>query len=87
MNDKCPCENCVALAVCRLKEYRAMVSNCKILRDQLYRGAIDSRYRTFDFLSIVSEVRDIMQPRHWEIFPDEDERLQIQGTNLDRLKE
>lgn len=83
----CLCENCVTLAVCRLKEYFLLVSDCQLIRDQLYRGPIDSRYRTIDFLYNVTRVRDILQPRHWEIFPQEVDRGQIQGINLDRLRE
>ena len=87
MNDKCPCENCVTLAVCRLKEYQHLVGDCRLLRDQLYKGPIDSRYRTIDFFSNVTGVRDALQPMHWQIFPEEKAEIQIQGINLDRLKE
>jgi hypothetical protein len=82
----CPCEDCVCLAICRLKGYHPLVQNCQILKTHLYRRqVIDTNYRTGDFPAKIIKVRDVLKPMHWEV-REGGPVVQIHGINLKELQ-
>ena len=82
-SDACPCENCVCLAICRLKQYQPLVYGCSIISEVLYKcGTADSRYRKPGFAGIVTKVEEALQPVHWEVSIHTGGIIQIRGINL-----
>lgn len=63
-----PCENCVCLAICRLKTYNKLYWGCRLVRDyiSIYMHASDD---TGSDPSPFQLVYDILKPIQWKVTP------------------
>ena len=64
---KCPCENCITLAICRHRDYHDMLSHCKLVDNLLYLRGEGIAKRTKDFNHMIIMMRDILKPTDWYI--------------------
>jgi hypothetical protein len=64
---KCPCENCVCMAICRLKTYPELFLQCTLLLDYepRYSSKNGRDYRK------MYRLQDILKPINWQ-YKDED---------------
>ncbi len=75
----CPCKDCICVAVCRLKDYFLLVSNCKLVSLILYSTKYIGRSgRSRNFNQTVYKIHDALSPRYW--------RISRSSTNNDELK-
>ena len=63
MNSKCPCDNCICVAICRLKSFRDIYFRCELVRDM---------FGNKDDLSGISDykylwVEDALKPTTWYV--------------------
>ena len=61
-NDKCPCEDCICLAICRHKEYLKLFHDCELLRTE----------NNFDRIYTKRKVRlptiqNVLNPTRWKV--------------------
>ena len=63
-----PCENCVCLAICRLKTYSKLYWDCRLLRDYvaIYLHASDDAGSDPSPFQLVY---DILKPIQWKVTP------------------
>ncbi len=60
----CPCENCVCIAVCRLKYFVDLKNQCSLVEQYLFTGMIyDRRHPEFD--SRTGLITKILDPVLW----------------------
>ena len=65
-----PCKDCLLMPVCRGKDYRKMVFECSIIRIYLYTtkdSTLDTDSRSNYFNKSIYELKDLMNPRYWNI--------------------
>ena len=68
---KCPCVNCICVAVCRHKHYSKLITECAILD-----GSIDAHIRSLELGEVVNhwpQIEKALKPTQWSI----DERNNI----------
>jgi len=64
--EKIPCEECISLAICRLKSYRKLVFGCSDLLEILYDGgAVDATERNKNFSTNVKIIHKALNPIMW----------------------
>jgi len=68
--NKCPCKECIILAMCRHKSYRTLVIECSLLEKFLYgkkgnyfHGVINERY--LEFVKRQNITSSIMKSKKW----------------------
>lgn len=66
INNKCPCEECISLAICRHKEYKNLFHNCSIINDHI-RAHRDPEYRNAER---IYELERILNPTNWAYILD-----------------
>ncbi|MHA1972862.1 MAG: hypothetical protein ACTSW1_07710 [Candidatus Hodarchaeales archaeon] len=82
-----PCKDCICVPVCRFKGYHPLVSQCRIIKDILYRDqGIDISTRTKDFNIAIFDIFNALNPQHW-IVENVRGSVEISGRNLKRYYE
>lgn len=79
-NTKCPCYECICVAVCRHKEYLDMINQCKTLLDTLYydhKVTVEDR-REF-FMDILFDTEKVLKPTSW--------RIKVDNTGFSSIRE
>ena len=61
MEQKCPCENCICVAICHFKEYGELIDNCSLVSKYLIEPR-DMSHRPIDRLK---KVKKIIKPTLW----------------------
>jgi len=69
---QCPCENCICIPVCKIKEYGKLLDECNTLMTYFHRNV--EEINPSDKLHIIERVRknvliveDILQPIRWGV--------------------
>ena len=87
---KCPCEDCISLAICRHKNYTNLVEGCILLLDTLYmRRMADAKYRKDGFVKKISSIDKCLKPTEWKLnyFPQSHEGGVIEtGVYVESLR-
>jgi len=78
--EKCPCENCICIVLCRQKSYNKLVISCDLLRKYLYFKEVDDEIlisssirvncRVEEFESRIKEVQGFIKSSEWCYNPD-----------------
>ena len=76
-NTKCPCEECILLAICRYKSYRLLVNGCSLLSSLLYKGSPIDLLRYEDFMQIIQNVEKILEPIEWYTYKHKTDETKI----------
>ncbi len=58
---KCPCEECICLAVCRNKFYLNLVEDCELISSYLRRPCTASRERNYPLIIL----HKLFKPKTW----------------------
>jgi len=69
--EKCPCIDCVLIAICKYKTFIEVQNECSLLEHHLYIDMVDSNHvfskKRADFNERVKEVHDTLIPTRWDI--------------------
>jgi len=75
-NDKCPCDRCITLAICRHKDYHDMMKDCKLISTYLYyERSFGLTKRVLDFNHKICLVRDTLKATDWYVVTNYDQYL------------
>ena len=61
---KCPCEECLKLAICRYKDYNTIVRECSDIHDYI----VPDLERNY-ILGRIKEIEKTIRPIHWYLCP------------------
>ena len=65
---KCPCIDCICIAVCRHKEFFDMLNDCHLIVMRLYYTDTDvPGTRSRSFSRTVKEIETYLEPTSWHI--------------------
>jgi len=59
--EKCPCEECISLAICRHKVYGKMFSECSIIKAYIPNHSIESERNPYR----VTQLEKALKPTRW----------------------
>lgn len=66
MEEKCPCENCICIAICHSKEYINLVDDCSLITKYL----IDPCNMITRPLERLKKVKELLNPTFWDYKTD-----------------
>jgi len=61
---KCPCVDCVCVAICRLKRYTILIRDCKLVVDYINSHAWDGAIHLPYFRALIC---DAIDPTSWKV--------------------
>ena len=68
MDEKCPCEDCICIPVCRHKDYYALITSCHLVKTELfYRGKVDNAFRHRWFSRAIVDIEKCLKPMSWYV--------------------
>ncbi len=60
--DKCPCENCICVAICKMKGYAELVDQCSLITKYL----IDPRDINIRPTERLQKLKETINPTFWD---------------------
>ncbi len=83
-SNKCPCEGCICIPICRYKKYNAMLKQCSILMDLLYKkGVAAQEFRQPQFNKHIKKAEKHLKPRFWTAKVNDRGFTEIEGKGYD----
>ena len=66
--NKCPCEQCICIPICRHKDYYTLVSSCHLVKTELFYDAeADNQFRHRWFSRSIVNIEKYLKPMLWYV--------------------
>ena len=79
---KCPCKDCVLIAICRHRTYNNIQSECSLVFNYLYRKVVDNNHlfqiKRGHHIIRVTNIYEALNPTRWDVVKNT-EVLNIKG--------